>query len=324
MFSALARLIRLPNLIIIGITQVLMRYLVIDSFLDVNDFELQLGEFHFLLLVLSTILIAAGGYAINDYFDTQPDRMNKPGKVVIDRVVSRRFAITLHSVLTFTGVLLGVYLSFYIGISGLSVIFILAAGLLWFYSTNYKRQFLIGNIIVSTLTAAVPILVILFEIPLLNNEYGEIMIKHEANFTYIFYWVSGFGFFAFFSNLIREIVKDTEDFEGDSAYGMNTFPVVLGIQVTKIVIISLIILLLGFLTWALYRFILFSGSEFDYTSAVYFALLVYFPLVVVIYYVFIAKNKRDYHIASQLLKVVMLTGVIYSFVVYYILNFRLI
>ena len=321
--SAIARLIRLPNLIIIALTQYLMRYMIVAPFLGINNFELQLDDFHFALLVLATCLIAAAGYAINDYFDTRTDRLNKPDRVVIDKEISRQMAINLHTILNILGVGLGIYLSFYIKIPGLSVLFILTAGLLWFYSTNYKRQFLVGNLIVSLMVGTVPVLVVLFEIPLLNREYGEIMLKANANFNYIFYWVSGFGFFAFYTNFIREIIKDAEDFEGDSAYGMNTFPIVLGIRTTRMLIIALLFILIALVAIVLYRYILLSGENFDRITAAYFLFTVFIPLLIIIFYIIIAKSKRDYHISSQILKVVMLAGVLYSVIVYFTLNFRL-
>lgn len=323
MIKAIIQLIRLPNLIIIAATQYLMRYMVIAPFLKINGFELQLDEFHFALLVLSTLFIAAAGYTINDYFDTKTDRVNKPENVVIDKEISRHLAINLHTVLNIIGVGLGIYLSFYIDIPGMSLLFLLTAGLLWFYSTNYKRQFFIGNFIVSLLIGVVPMIVILFELPLLNREYGEIMLKAGANFNYVFYWIAGFSFFAFFINFIREIVKDAEDFEGDSAYGMNTFPVQLGMPFTRILIIFLITALLVLLAFVLFNYILLSGEKFDIISGLYFLLTIFIPLLFVIFQIAIAKNKRDYHLSSQILKLVMLFGVLYSVIVFYMLNFRL-
>lgn len=323
MVKAIAKLIRLPNLIIIAVTQILMRHMIISPFLKLNSFKLQLNEFHFVLLVLATVCIAAAGYAINDYFDTRPDRVNRPRKVVIDTQVSRQFAINLHTILNIIGVGLGIYLSFYIKIPGLSVLFILTAGMLWFYSTNYKKQFLIGNLIVSLLVGTVPVLVVLYEIPLLNREYSEIMLSADANFNYIFYWVAGFGFFAFITNFIREVIKDAEDFEGDRAYGMNTFPIVTGMLFTKMIIVSLISVLITLVTFVLMRYIIFSGDSFDYITTIYFSILIYIPLLVIIFKILIAKSKRDYHISSQILKLVMLSGVLYSMIVFYTLNFRI-
>ena len=317
---ALLRLIRVNNLLIIALTQYIMRYCIIAPFLKINNFNLQLGDFHFFLLVLSTILIAASGYVINDYFDTGTDLINRPDKVVIDKQISRRYAMLMHLVMSFAGVGIGVYLSFFINVPGLSVFFILGAGLLWFYSTNYKRQFLIGNILISGITGFVPILVVLFEMPLLNKTYGTIMIQNNANFNYIFFWVLGFGIFAFLTTLLREIIKDSEDFEGDNAYGMNTLPIVAGTKITKTVLVSLICICIILISWVLIKFILLNTDFVDYISAGYFFFFLFTPLVILLIKIISAKSKNDYYISSQLTKIIMISGVLYSFIVRYIVN----
>jgi 4-hydroxybenzoate polyprenyltransferase len=295
-----------------------MRYCIIYPFLKINNFELQLDGFHFLLLVLSTIFIASAGYVINDYFDTGTDRVNRPDQIVINRSIQRRQAMLIHLILNFIGVVLGIYLSFFIGVPELSIIFILAIGLLWFYSTNYKRQFLVGNIVVSVMTGIVPLLVILFEMPLLNSKYGLIMIRFQANFNYIFFWIVAFSFFAFLTTLLREIIKDAEDFEGDSAYGMNTLPIIIGRKNTKIVIASVILASLFFLTLVFIRFLLYRGISLDYLSAGYFLVFLVFPYILLLYRTLIAQSKKDFHFASQIIKLIMLAGILYSFVVRYI------
>lgn len=320
---ALFRLIRIWNLVIIAATQYVMRYCIISPFLKINNFELQLGNFNFFLLVIATVFIAAAGYVINDYFDTRTDLLNRPDKIVIDRHVPRRYAMLLHLVLNFLGVGIAAYLSFYINVPGLTIIFVLAAGLLWFYSTNYKRQFLIGNIIVSVMTAAVPLLVILYEMPLLNKAYGSIMIHNNASFNYIFFWIAGFGFFAFITTLLREIIKDSEDFEGDSAYGMNTMPILLGTKTTKMVLSLLIVFCIVSLVWVLLKFIVFNNEFTDYLSAGYFLLFIFIPIVFLFIKLILAHSKRDYYIASQITKIIMLAGILYALVVRYIVLFQL-
>ncbi len=316
--KAFFKLVRIENLLIIAATQYIMRWCLISPFLRINNFSLQLDPFHFLLLVLSTVFIAAAGYIINDYFDTRTDRLNRPDRVVIDRQISRRKAILLHTILNIAGVAMGIYLAFYIQVPGLSVIFLLASGFLWFYSTHYKRQFLIGNLLVAFLTAAVPMLVILFELPLLNREYGKIMISHHVSFIYIFNWIAGFAFFAFLTTLIREIIKDSEDFEGDSAYGMNTLPIIVGIKYTRVVLVSLISILMVSLAWVILKFILISGAKTDYLSAGYFLILLIAPSILLIVRVISARNREDYHKASGITKLIMLAGIMYAFLVRFI------
>ncbi len=184
--------------------------------------------------------------------------INKPARVVVGVEIGRRVAMILHAMLNIIGVGIGIYLGFYIDLPALSIVFVLATGLLWFYSTNYKRQFLVGNLSVSFLTGLVPLMVVLFEIPLLNREYGQEMLQHNASFNYIFAWVGGFSFFAFITTLIREVIKDAEDFEGDAAYGMKTVPIVLGILWTRIIVVVLISLTIFMLLYLLLKYICFS------------------------------------------------------------------
>lgn len=314
-------LIRLPNLLIIAVTQFAMRYLIMEPLLPSAGFSLQFDNLHFMLLVFSTLFIAAAGYIINDYFDTRTDRINKPEKMVVGVAINRRTAMTLHIIFNLIGIGTGVYLSIHIDLFAVSFIFFLTAGLLWFYSTNYKRQFLVGNVTVAFLTALVPLIVVLFEIPMLNREYGNIMLQFNSSFNYIFIWVAGFSIFAFITTMIREIIKDAEDFEGDAAYGMRTLPIVAGTKITKLVLSTLILGTIFLLVFILVKFIMFSGNEPDFISLVYFGTFLIMPLFILLTLVIVASEKKDYHHASVLIKLIMLFGVLYSGVVYYLIKF---
>ena len=314
-------LIRLPNLLIIALTQFAMRYLIMDPMLPSASFTLQFDNIHFMLLVLATMFIAAAGYIINDYFDTRTDRINKPQKVIVGVTITRRQAMALHTVFNIAGIGIGVYLSIHIGLLAMSFVFFLTAGLLWFYSVNYKRQLLIGNLTVSFLTAMVPLIVVLFEIPMLNKEYGAIMLQYNRTFNYILIWVAGFSVFAFITTFIREIIKDAEDFEGDAAFGMKTLPIVAGTLWTKMILAVLILGTIAMLLFILIKFILFSAGKTDYISLVYFGGLLIMPLFILLTLIIIAETKRDFHRASILIKFIMLFGILYSVIVYYLIKF---
>src|SRR6056297_1295618 len=96
---AYLKLVRYPNLIIIILTQYLMRWGIIEPMLEVNGFELQLDSFQFFLMVLSTVSLTAAGYVINDYFDTHTDLLNKPRQVLVGTLIHRRAAMFFHIVL---------------------------------------------------------------------------------------------------------------------------------------------------------------------------------------------------------------------------------
>jgi len=315
-------LVRFPNLLIIAFTQYAMRYLIMEPLLPSDSFELQFGDFQFALLVFSTMLIAAAGYIINDYFDTQADLINKPARVVVGVAISRKVAMILHMILNIVGVGIGVYLAFYVGLPSLSLVFVLSTGLLWFYSTSYKKQFLVGNLAVAFLTGLVPLMVVLFEIPLLNREYGEVMIRYDADFNYLLAWVSAFSFFAFITTLIREIIKDAEDLEGDNAYGMKTVPIVLGTMWTKVVIVAMLAITLSALVYLLFKYIYYSVDPVDYISLTYFSLFLLLPLILLAIQLISARSKRAYHRASTLIKLVMFFGILYSVVVFYLVGFK--
>jgi 4-hydroxybenzoate polyprenyltransferase len=310
---ALLKLIRVQNLLIVVATQYLMRFAIIRPILLVNDFRLQFHEIDFLILVLSTVCLTAAGYVINDYFDTKTDAFNKPEKVVVGRTISRRSAMALHVVLNGIGIIGGFYVSYVIGHIKFGFIFILITGVLWYYSTTYKRQFLIGNLLVAILTAMVPLMVILFELPMLNREYSDILIANNTNLNHVLYWVLAFSFFAFATTLIREIIKDTEDFEGDSAYGRNTLPIVLGINYTKLILLVLILATLG--TFGLIYIKYLQGSAI---TLLYLLIVQVVPFIYLIYRIITANSKKDYHFASGFLKIIMLGGLLYSLIAAYI------
>lgn len=315
---SLFRLVRTANLLIIAFTLYVVRYFVVKPYLNYHDLGLQFGDKQFFLLVAATMLIAGGGYVINDYFDRKTDLLNKPDKVIVGKKIKRRNAMLLHLVLNALGVAFGLYISFYIGYPVIGLIFPIISGILWFYSTTYKRQLLVGNIIVALLTGMVPLMVILFEIPLLNQVYGKRIILMNISFKYIIAWSMALAGFAFLMNLIREIIKDTEDFEGDVAFGRNSIPIVFGIQWTKIIINSLTtVTLLLILFISLKFFILRLPPANMLLPILYVFLLIVSPLFYIIYLVNDADEKKDYTRASLITKLVMLFGILFTFFVKY-------
>ena len=133
------KLIRLPNLLIIALAQYLVRFAIIIPILEAYNLTSAVSEINFFLVVLSTVLIAAGGYIINDYHDLQIDLINKPSKVIISKKVSKKASINLYGIVSLSGVAIGVYLSFFQNIFLLWQINILSAVLLLIYSSYLKK-----------------------------------------------------------------------------------------------------------------------------------------------------------------------------------------
>jgi 4-hydroxybenzoate polyprenyltransferase len=310
------RLIRLPNLLIMAGTQYLMRYAVIAPMLALSAIDLQLSHFDFFLLSLSTVLIAAAGYAINDYFDTGIDRVNHPDTVVVGVSIKRRVVMGAHLVISILGIFLGFYVGYKAGIYKLGIIHFIASGLLWFYSTDLKGKPIIGNFVIAILAALVPILVPLYEIPLLNAAYGDILIETGTNFNFLFKFIGGFAAFAFLLTLIREIIKDMEDVQGDMAYGLRTMPVKFGIHISKKIVLFLIALVIAALAYLQYKQVV-TG---DIISFAYLLLAVQLPLFYLVFRIRQAQTPEEFHAASSFTKLIMILGVLYSVLIFVVLS----
>jgi 4-hydroxybenzoate polyprenyltransferase len=288
--------------------------MLISPLLQINGLSLQMTNLQFVLLMLASVFITAGGYAINDYFDRKIDTVNSPDDVVVGRSISLRNTMAIHLILTSVGIILGILVAYLVHFIYLSLFFILGSGILWFYSTTYKRQALIGNIIVAIITGMIPMLVWLFELPLIYRNLHEALLDQEINLYYIFKWVAGFSCFAFILTLIREIIKDAEDIKGDVSFGRKTIPALLGMRVAKIIIIALI---------AFTIFVLFMVCRIflpDKYTLAYVSLFLILPLIYVAYLIIKADNAKKYHTASIIIKCIMIAGLLYVILANYLIN----
>src|SRR5688500_12898531 len=235
-----ARLTRVWNLIILAMAQYFTGAFLIDfsTILDPRLF----------VLTLSTVLISAGGYIINDYYDIKIDLINKPQRVVIGKSITRRYAILFHTLLSFAGVVLGLFLSWKIAAVNFA-----SATVLWWYSNSLKRQPFIGNFVVALLTG--------IAIWLVDSLYktGHMLIITYASF-------------AFFMTLIREIIKDMEDLKGDHTFGCKTLPIVWGMRRTKYAIYAILAVFLIML--------MLFNVYFEKLPVDYFLLFLFLPLLV--------------------------------------------
>jgi 4-hydroxybenzoate polyprenyltransferase len=232
---AFLRLMRPLNLIIIAFTMYAMRWGVIHTIAQEWDsyMPLQLHELKFALSTLVMVLLAAAGNIINDYFDIRTDRINKPDRVVVGKLVKRRVAMVSHHIINGLATLLGIYLAWDSGIWILAVIPIFMGTSLWFYSLQFKKQAWIGNFVVALMIGIVPMWAGVFELPLLAKAM-VIMGKDGQLFAQTSWlWLLGFSGFAFWLTLIREAQKDMEDLRGDQISGFKTLPILWGIGRTK-------------------------------------------------------------------------------------------
>ncbi len=307
------KLVRITNLCFIILVQFLMYRVVIIPIMQVYGFPIIPAGINLCLLIAATVFVSAGGYIINDYFDTKIDLINRPDSVIIGRKIDKNRVMRFYQVTTAIGIFCGLILSYRTKSSTLAFIFIVVPGLLWFYSSNYKRQFLTGNLVISFNTALSVLVVALTHMVFLSNLYGNIIYQTPVS-KVIYSWVGGFAAFAFMITWIREIIKDMEDEKGDREMECRTMPIIWGIKSTKIFLYILILITIAALFIVNNIYIPFEGTlTFRY---ILFGIVL--PLIILIYLIYKARYPADFHQASTLAKFIMLIGVLYSFIFYYL------
>jgi 4-hydroxybenzoate polyprenyltransferase len=268
---ALFRLTRFWNLAIIAFAQYFTAFFLFQQRL------LVFTDFWLFLIVASTVMIAAAGYIINDYYDIKIDLINKPDRVVIGKTITRRYAIFFHIVISVTGVGMGLLINWKVGAVNFVSVF-----LLWLYSNNLKRLPLIGNLVVSLLTG-----LSLFLLSFLYEQYLPLVMTYSL--------------FAFFMTLIREIVKDMEDMKGDTTFGCRTLPIVWGIRKTKSFLYGTILVFSFLVLWLDYQQLKISW--------IYFIPLLFVPMSILFYRLLKADTKKEFYQLSKLCKIIMLLGI---------------
>lgn len=299
LIGAFFRLIRWPNLLFIILTQVLFYYCILLPSLDRAP---KLDLLHFALLVLSSVLIAAAGYIINDYFDLNIDQVNKPDAIVIQRIIRRRWAIIWHLLLSVAGIVIAFYLSWVlrnpiIGFANFACVL-----LLWLYSTSFKKKLLIGNVLISLLTSWVIMVIYFAELSV--SRMNEISYRSGMNTVFKFAVI--YSSFAFIISLVREVVKDMEDRDGDARYGCRTMPIVWGIPATKM-FVSVWLFVLGAALLIVQFYGLLKGW---WIGAVFCLAVVLLPLALSMRQLKLASSQDDFHRLSNRIKLVMFSGIL--------------
>ena len=315
-FIAFLKLVRAENLAMIILTMIFLRSFVLQKVFINSGVQQTLNNQLFYLLILSTVLIAAAGYIINDYFDVKTDLINHPDTVVLDRAIKRRTAILLHITLTFIGVMLGMYTALKTGYLRLAIFHVVAATLLWLYSITLKKKLLIGNVVVSLLTASVAFMPFVFELGIILKNNPDFISSKSHLILSAIRITSIFGIFAFMTSMAREILKDIEDYKGDKATGGATMPIVWGITTSKFNAFFLLQITALLLLFVVYNTVRFQKQVIT-PSNLYIIFCLFVPLIVLGLYTIKASVSKQFKVASLFLKVIMLLGLCYSLIFYY-------
>jgi 4-hydroxybenzoate polyprenyltransferase len=296
------QLIRYQNLLMLAFMQLVFRYLFLTEFY----IYLALTDFNYALLIISTICIAAGGHVINAIMNQDTDEIAKPHNCVVGVSISETVAYNWYIGLTIIGVGIGFYLSNIIYKPTFASLFILIATILYVYATNLKQVPFLGNVIVSFLLSLSIIIIALFDVFPATDAENKIRMRE------VFGILIDYAIFAFIINLIREIIKDLEDLDGNYQTGMNTLPIAIGMNKTKIIVSCLTVIAIVILAYYIKMYLF----ELDYV--VYYALaLIIGPLLYFGVKLQTAKEKKEFHHLRMILKLIFCFGIVSIAVIVY-------
>jgi 4-hydroxybenzoate polyprenyltransferase len=297
------RLVRWPNLLITILTMFLVRYYLIRPSLLTEGVELQLPLWWFIALVGSVVLLAAGGYVINDYFDVRIDHVNHPERVILGVKIPAKLAIPFHATLTFAGIALGFLVSLKVGNYKLVFVHLIIGLLLWLYSARYKRKPLWGNLIVAFASAMVVLIVWLFEF--FAMVANVVVLTNQSELAWINHSILFLAGFAFLVSLAREIVKDVQDVEGDRRYGCQTLPVLIAEKYIKWIVGGIMVVVLAGIVFVQQHLFAIGYS----LPAVYFFILQILVLSF-LWRLRVSGQPKDYSELSQLARIIMIAGIL--------------
>ena len=271
--GAVFKLTRLYNLIIIALCQVLL-----SANIENSSYIYLLTDWKFIFIIVSTLMIAAGGNVINDYYDVKIDYVNKPEKVVVGRNISRRETMLLHALLSYGGILLAFSVSWKLAIADTLIVI-----LLWYYSNSLKCTPIFGNIAVGFLTSMVVIVLPMY----FNN-------LNPAYFA--------FSYFAFLITIIRELTKDLEDVRGDHMFGCSTYPKVKGLRKSIKLLVILELIFLSSLCLSIFYI--------SFELKIYVFIFLIIPTLFLTYKSLKSKHEKDFSLLSFLDKIIIIFGLI--------------
>lgn len=304
MIKAFFQIIRWPNQVILILSMYLMYDPIVKHLLGPHTAGFGMNMLDFALLVGTTVLLASGGYIINDITDREADRTNKPGKNKVGTVFSLRQAWILYTLTSAGSFVTGTWISFRVGAPEFTLLILLIMGMLFLYAKIYQCRPLVGNLVVALFSGLSFGLVWVGEVLSIVYHSGHALI-HSAGFNLVFRINLIYVGFALLVSLLREIVKDAEDVEGDKKVGCRTFAVVYGN--TKARNLALNIAVIGwlgsfFIQWVFYRESLMILFFYFFLVDLLFSLII-FKLVQ-------ATEKAHFSSLSLWIKILMLTGVL--------------
>ena len=289
--KACLKLCRWPNLLMVGLAQLLFKYAFLPSF----DVYSKLSDLDFLWLCLSVILVTASGNIINDIYDIGADFINQRPRPLTTQSISTKKAYTVYITFNLASLLIARHLSIKYEIMELVGFVLIVIILLYFYSLYLKSIPLLGNILISVLVSLSFLLVLYVEL---------FAFEQQSISTELMYWIIGYGSFAFWANLNREWIKDVMDIKGDYAQKISTLPILLGkSRMNMLIFTSTLLLILSLIAGVKVYF------QLDLLFILYLTFGICVPLCFVLFHIYQEQLKANYKLLSHIYKIVMLMGV---------------
>ncbi len=273
-FFSMFSVIRGYNILIVVIAQYLTSIYILAPDRTLREVVLDLNLF---MLVLASASTIAGGYIINNFYDSEKDLINRPHKSMLDRLVSQNTKLSFYFVLNFLAVVMASYVSF-----NAVIFFSLYIFGIWFYSHKLKRLPFIGN-----LTSAILMITPFFAIFIYYRNFETVIFFHAM--------------FLFLIISMKELTKDLENIKGDLAQDYHTIPVVYGENVSKTMLT-----ILAFLTLIP---MLVLVTYYDIGHMNYFFYLSTLLLFIMVLLLWKSKTKTHYLILHNVLKLIIVVGV---------------
>ncbi len=291
-------MLRVPNLLIIAFTFLMLWYLVFIPVYSSYSISPGMSSLNFIILIVASVIIAAAGYISNDYFDVITDRVNKPGKQYIGKQITPGSALSTALLLSLISALLSLWLTWKIK-SGLPATLLLSALIVvWWYAIRLKKSFVWGNMAVASMSAGTIAMAWIIE-----KQCVIIPAEPSGIITLI---VTAISIFAFMLSLLREIVKDIEDVEGDKLIGCKSLPIIKGISFTKNIV--LVITAVTFVLLIISQVYLFQFQK--YVAVIWLLLFAEIPIIWFTFKIRNSQSKADFHKLSSLVKWIMLGGIL--------------
>lgn len=292
----LLKRLRWPNLLLMAFLLLSVRYFMMAPVFASYQLNLLLQPFDTGLLVLSCLLVAAGGYLINDYYDQEADRMN--GRSVL---VDPAAALRWYGILSVAGIALGAWVGYRAGLMNLAIIHIITTFVLWKYAESWKGVPLIGNLVVSALLGLVLFVPLVYEYIAMSVLYREA----AASARFLLYASLVYAAFAYLTNLVRELAKTAQDMQGDAQAGYRTFAVVYGAAATrKLSVILMLVVLIGLLLISYLQIM-----QQAWYNLGYLVLATVLPAVWALVQLIQSKESTQFAKASRSLKWLLLGGI---------------